>query len=89
MSSAERRREGRLPDLVAGADVIVDKLVSLTANKRKVQKVDFDELFARGLAISGDDHEDKTDEVLTDVPMIKFQEETGITMATGNSTESL
>ena len=51
--------------------------------------MDFDELFARGLAISGDDHEDKTDEVLTEVPMIKFQEETGITMATGNSTESL
>ena len=77
-SSSERPPEGVIPELAAGADVLVSKLITLSNRKTKVEKVDFDELFARGLAKSGETGEEE--EQGTKVPMIKFQEETGISL---------
>ena len=77
-SSSERPPEGVIPELAAGADVLVSKLITLSNRKTKVEKVDFDELFARGLAKSGETGEEEDQG--TKVPMIKFQEETGISL---------
>ena len=75
-SSSERPPEGVIPELAAGADILVSKLMTLSNRKMKVEKVDFDELFARGLALSGEEVEEQS----TQVPMIKFQEDTGISL---------
>ena len=68
--SSSDRSEVSLPEL---ADAVVGKLMTISGRKRRVEQVDFDELFARGLAMSGDQEEEADT-----VPMIKFQEETGI-----------
>ena len=71
---------GVLPEIVAGAEVVVEKLRKITGRKRNVKQVDFDELFARGLAM-GDQHEEKkAAEMTAEAPMIQFEEDTGINM---------
>ena len=71
---------GVLPEIVAGAEVVVDKLRKITGRKRNVKQVDFDELFARGLAM-GDQHEEKkAAEMTAEAPMIQFEEDTGINL---------
>ena len=69
-----------LPEIGAGAEIVVEKLRKITGRKRNVKQVDFDELFARGLAM-GDKHEEKkAAEMTADVPMIQFEEDTGINL---------
>ena len=66
-------RSGVIPDLVSGADQLVSKLLMMKNSRREVAQVDFDELFARGLAMSGENNEE-----MQEIPMIQFEEETGI-----------
>ena len=69
-----------LPEIGAGAEVVVEKLRKITGRKRNVKQVDFDELFARGLAMGEEHEEKKVAEMTVDAPMIKFEEDTGINM---------
>ena len=64
-------------DLSTGAEAVAEKLLGLANRKRNVQKVDFDELFARGLAM-GDQHQERKAAANTEIPLIKFQEDFGI-----------
>ena len=90
-SSTERKASDMLPEMAAaGAEIIVDKIMTLTNKKKKVEQVDFDELFARGLAMS--DESDNVpimsdQDVQLQLPMIQFQQETGITFDVENVPE--
>ena len=79
--SRSRSRFSESSDLGAGAEVVAEKLRKLTGRKRHVKPVDFEELFARGLAM-GDQHEEKKAAEMTglEAPMIQFSEETGINL---------
>ena len=71
-------RAGVIPDLVSGADHLVNKLLMITEQKKRVAQVDFDELFAKGLALGEKENENKSELEIKELPMITFQEETGI-----------